>query len=145
MGLIFYYGIQVYAPEPISDTMQGVISIAPITVIYVVAFLRYASLNTNEINDEEGRSISPGSFTVQYFVLGLFVFCLVGGIIWLFETGALKFEDIPLFTSGLETVFGAYLAIIFHKLFPASVFVSEGNKPNYNPTEANDLSSLRAK
>lgn len=130
MGLIFYYGVKAYAPDPISETMQGVITIAPITAVYVVAFIRYASLKPSEIDDEDGHSVPYGSFSVQYFVLILFVVSLVGGIVWLFESGMLRFEDIPLFTGGLETVFGAYLAIIFHKLFPASVFVSEGRQSN---------------
>ena len=123
--LLFYYGMKHHRPNPISETLQGVLSVAPITAIYVVAFVRYSTLRGGDIEDEKDGKVQKSSFYIQLFIISIFSIFLVGGIIYFFETGSIMFKDISLFTGGLDTIFGAYLAIIFNRLFPTAAFVSE--------------------
>lgn len=138
IGLIFYYGSNRFGENTISEVMQGVLSVAPVTAIYVVAFVRYSTIRREELTDEYEQEFYISSFAVQYFVIALFSGSLVAGIIILFETGILRFQDIPIFTGGLDTIFGAYLAVIFHRLFPAKVFSGEQDQV----TKASDKAKL---
>src|SRR4051794_19289968 len=106
-AIILYarYGIYYYRPNPLPDTLQGILTIAPLTAIYAVVFIRYASMRDEEINDEKSTKVRISAFLVQAFVVVLFATCLIGGMIFLFETGSLPREQIPLFTGALDTVF----------------------------------------
>lgn len=101
----------------IADVLQGVGTVSAVAAIYLTTFLNYVANNPVKAPDED-TVISVGAFTVQYFIVLMFSAALLGLPVYTFETGMLPYDEVPLYTAGLDTVFAGYLGIIFKRLFP---------------------------
>ncbi|MES0038861.1 hypothetical protein NKJ74_26960 [Mesorhizobium sp. M0046] len=126
-GAIFLFGfIGLKLLNDISEVMAIILSIAPLTSLYFTAFLRYV-VGDNGAADTE-PTVPQRSFRVQLVVICIFCITLVAGGGWLFQSGSIKYTNIAVFTGFIDTMFGAYLAVIFGSLFPETM-----TKPSANP------------
>jgi hypothetical protein len=117
---IFLYGaIGLRLFNGFSEVMAIVLSIAPLTSLYFTAFLRYVV--GDDGSGDSDPTIPVRAFWVQFVVISIFGVALlpVGG--WLFQSGYVKYSDISVFTGFVDTLFGAYLAVIFGSLFPENM------------------------
>lgn len=101
-----------------SEVLQGVATVTGVAAIYVTAFVTYVANTPNKAADEVDATVSTEAFLVQFVIVLVFCVALIGLPIWIFITGQLKYEDASLYTGAIDTVFAAYLGIIFKKLFP---------------------------
>ncbi|NSZ02364.1 hypothetical protein G6M70_15015 [Agrobacterium tumefaciens] len=118
--IYFIYGNR-YLRGDIAEIMQGILTVAPVSALYLTAFLNYVTgypRGAPDENDPATGRIGLPSFLVQYFVILVFCVALIGGPIYVFNTGAFKFENVKLITGSIDTLFAGYLGIIFKRLFP---------------------------
>jgi len=116
MGLYFFYGLKKL--DGIEQSVGLILSIAPLTSLYFTAFLRYV------VADNGGKNpiiIPKRSFYVQLIVIILFSIFLLPVGLYLFNSGAIDYQNIGIFTGLIETLFAAYMAIIFNSLFPETM------------------------
>ncbi|MCA9458236.1 MAG: hypothetical protein KC587_16340 [Nitrospira sp.] len=105
-----------------NGVLQGVLSLAPITSVYAVLFVKYCGHASTSLESEKPEN-DPGYDISAFFGLSLpvvlFLLALFGGlfIIFNFDTSMM-----PAFTGGLDTIFGAFLATVFSSLFPDELF-----------------------
>lgn len=120
-GMAFYVAFGINFLEW-SEVLQGVLSLAPITSVYAVLFVKYCGHATTKLASEE-KSVDPGFDIFAFLGLGfpifLFPVALFGGLIVVFQYDS---GMTPAFTAGLDTIFGAFLATVFSALFPDELF-----------------------
>ncbi|MER9494918.1 hypothetical protein NKI86_24175 [Mesorhizobium sp. M0320] len=119
LAIALYGTIGLRVLDSVASVMAVVLSIAPLTSLYFAAFLRY-TVGDDGSNDTT-HAIPRRSFYVQLVVICIFCIALlpIGG--WLFNSGMIKYEDVAVFTGFVDTLFGAYLAMIFGSLFPETM------------------------
>lgn len=100
-----------------SEVLRGIGTVAPVSAIYLTTFIGYVAANP-VLAPDENRKIGFGAFGVQYFIILAFSLSLFGLPLFVFLTASMKFTDASLYTATIDTVFGAYLGIIFKHLFP---------------------------
>lgn len=119
LSIAIYGFIGIRLLNDFSNVMSIILSIAPLTSLYFTAFLRYVV--GDDGSSDAGQAIPRRSFNVQLAVICIFCIALlpVGG--WLFQSGYIKYDNIAAFTGFVDTLFGAYLAVIFGSLFPETM------------------------
>ncbi len=116
IGLYFYFGLQLL--DGIEQAVGLILSIAPLTALYFTAFLRYV---VGDDGGEQPGVVPKRAFYVQLSVIIIFcIFLLPAGLI-LFTSGTIDYQNIGIFTGLIETLFAAYMAIIFNSLFPETM------------------------
>ncbi|MBM3603943.1 MAG: hypothetical protein FJX25_04110 [Alphaproteobacteria bacterium] len=116
-GAILLYGSIGFVRLPdIDDVAALILTITPLTALYFMAFMRYVVLDAPAADTSPGPS--KASFLVQLSVIIIFcIFLLpIGG--YVFWSGKIDNQNISVLTGLIETLFGAYLAVIFYTLFP---------------------------
>ncbi|MEL7261142.1 MAG: hypothetical protein AAGK69_07175 [Pseudomonadota bacterium] len=105
-----------------TQVLQGVLSLAPITSVYSVLFVRYCGHASTRLVSEL-PSNDPGFDLFAFLGVGLpivlFPIALFGGLFVVLEFDS---SLMPAFSAGLDTVFGAFLATVFAALFPDELF-----------------------
>ena len=117
---VFFVLGQKYLDRP-QDVIQGVLTVAPVAAVYSVMFVKYVAANAQVRQSEISESMSGGAFSIQLLILMAFGLALLGGTIFLFERAEFAADDVKLFTGMIDTLFGAYMASIFGKLFPNEI------------------------
>ncbi len=113
---IFMYGIiGLFLLTDFSDVIDLVLSVTPLTALYLTAFLRYVV--KDEARKDSGE-VSIAAFRVQMTIVILFcIFLLpVGGV--LFISGVVPYASMSTFVGLVEALFAGYMATIFYSLFP---------------------------
>ncbi len=116
MGLYFFYGLKKL--DGIEQSVGLILSIAPLTSLYFTAFLRYVVADNGGPNP---TTIPKRSFYVQLIVIIIFSTFLLPAGLFLFNSGTIDYQNIGIFTGLVETLFAAYMAIIFNSLFPETM------------------------
>ncbi len=117
IAVFFYLGQRLL--DGIEQTVGLVLSIAPLTSLYFTAFLRYVV--GDDGSSSQDSEIPRRSFWVQLLVILIFCIALlpVGGL--MFSSGEIDYQNIGVYTGLVETLFAAYLAMIFNSLFPETM------------------------
>ncbi len=122
-GVIFiflFYGlIKSYLDH--AEIIQGILSVSPLSAIYVSLFIKYVANNPQIRSEEEGVSLSKLPFLIQFVVVLSFCALLIFIPVYVFSTAAIEIENIKMYTGLVDTVFSAYLGVIFGSLFPKSI------------------------
>ncbi|MEE4539080.1 MAG: hypothetical protein V2J51_11400 [Erythrobacter sp.] len=113
IGLYFYFGLRLL--DGIEQAVGLILSIAPLTALYFTAFLRYV---VGDDGGEQPRIVPKRAFYVQLSVILIFCTFLLPAGLALFISGEIDYQNIGIFTGLVETLFAAYMAIIFNSLFP---------------------------
>ncbi len=96
----------------------------PVAATYSVIFVKYVAASPTRLQSEIGATMDLAPFLVQLLILLLFAGALIGGPAYIFLDGAQDYQNTKLVTGGVDTIFGAYLASIFGKLFPKEIYDS---------------------
>ena len=115
------YGLSKF--DGIAQVAGGILTVTPLTALYLTAFIRHVVLEQSP--EHASRTIPAPSFYVQLSIVCLFGLFLVFGSAYLFHTAVLRYEDIDIYTGLVETLFAAFMAIIFNNLFPETVLAPQ--------------------
>ena len=125
LGLYFYFGLKKL--DGIEQSVGLILSIAPLTSLYFTAFLRYVVADNGVTNP---TVIPKRSFYVQLIVIILFSIFLLPAGLFLFNSGTIDYRNISIFIGLVETLFAAYMAIIFNSLFPETMTEAPPTPPD---------------
>ncbi|MGC1494674.1 MAG: hypothetical protein WA790_02610 [Sulfitobacter sp.] len=123
-SIVLYGALGLLLLGNITDVTGLVLSITPLTALYLMAFLRYVVKDTGQ---SDGVEIPLPAYRVQLAFILFFCFLLlpVGGA--LFYSGVIKYSNMSVFIGLIETLFAGYMATIFYSLFPESAPKNSGN------------------
>ncbi|WP_152988112.1 hypothetical protein [Paracoccus sp. MKU1] len=111
-----YLGVRLF--DGIDETIGVILSITPLTSLYFTAFLRYVVGDAGDVID---WTVPKRSFYVQLSVILIFCAFLLPVGATLFVSGRINYQSIGVYTGLIETLFAAYMAIIFNSLFPETM------------------------
>lgn len=118
MIAIFVTVAPVLAGYDFTEALAGVVTVAPVTAIYTTLFIRYVARFPTAAPSEVGARMDAAPFAVQLAVILFISALLIGGTLFLLLSGAFAPETAKAFSGTMDTLFGAYLAAIFGRLFP---------------------------
>jgi hypothetical protein len=97
------------------EIFKGIAAIAPVSAVYVTAFLNYI-LNAPPGND---TALFPqSSFVVQYGLVVVFSIALLAIPGYILFSDHIPSDYAAVAAGGVDAIFGAYIALIFNRLFP---------------------------
>lgn len=120
LAYIVLGGLYYPTDNKVSDIAQGVLTVAAISSLYGLTFLKYVTSNTDKIEPDANVVVEADAYRVQYFIVCLFSSFLFLGVVVLFIVG-FNYENIRVFSGAIDTLFGAYLLVIFDRLFPKEI------------------------
>jgi hypothetical protein len=95
-------------------------AITPLAATYGLLFVKYLTIAPNQLESEYGRTVDAWPFAVQGMIVAMFCVVLIGASAFAI-LGSTDDALRALYPGLVETVFGAYLATIFGRLFPPEI------------------------
>lgn len=107
----------------IRDQIGSILIVAPITLIYATAFVRYVTHNMNAapVSPVTGELDSLAAFTM-YLIILIFCSSLVFVVVNFVYLSSYQVNEFKMWLGASETAFGALTGIVFERLFGTSSY-----------------------
>ena len=120
----------------IRDQIGSILIVAPITLVYASAFVRYVVNNAAPVDKERpAEMFDPMAAATMYLVVAIFCASLLYVVIQFVFFSSYQVNEFKMWLGAAETAFGALIGIVFERLFgvqPAAT-TERGSSPASDP------------
>lgn len=106
--------------DQVTDQISSVLTIVPVTIVYVLAFLKYVVANATEAQGAEVPFNRPAA-AVMFFVILIFSVGVLYVVIKFVYFSAYRVEEFKMWLGVVETGFGALIGLVFERLFGVKI------------------------
>jgi hypothetical protein len=101
----------------VTDQIGSILIVAPITIIYASAFVRYVVNNATPASAGSEERFDPMAAATMYLVVGVFCASLLYVVISFVYLSNYQVNEFKMWLGASETAFGALIGIVFERLF----------------------------
>jgi hypothetical protein len=106
--------------DMLDDQIGSVLSVIPVTLVYVLAFVKYVVTNAAGQQAAEAPFNLPATL-VMLFIIVLFSISLLYVVIKFAYFSSYRVEELKMWLGVVETGFGALIGLIFERLFGVKI------------------------
>jgi hypothetical protein len=99
------------------DQVGSILIIAPITLVYASAFIRYVVQNAAPAKGPAAEMFDPMAAATMYIVVAIFCASLLYIVIKFAFLASYQVNEFKMWLGAAETAFGALIGIVFERLF----------------------------
>jgi hypothetical protein len=122
----------------IRDQIGSILIVAPITLVYASAFIRYVVQNALPAKSAvRAESFDPMAAVTMYIVVAIFCASLLYVVVKFAFFSSYQVNEFKMWLGASETAFGALIGIVFERLFgvqPVAASTAGGSSTSDPPT-----------